>query len=102
MVAVLLQLYRMASSPKTFPDGKMLRNLPSLDTSTLPSEKQKKRLVNYLSATKMQQISVKNFQVISALRESDIKCLIIFAKCEYLAQTIFLDPTLPLKILMIH
>jgi hypothetical protein len=43
MVAVLLQLYRMASSPKTLPAGRILRNLPSLDTSTLPSVKQKKR-----------------------------------------------------------
>ena len=41
MVAVRLQLYKMASSPKTFPGGIILRNLPSLETSTFPSEKER-------------------------------------------------------------
>ena len=39
IVAVLLQLYRMASSPNTLPDGRIERNLPSRDTSTLPSKR---------------------------------------------------------------
>ena len=47
MVAVLLQLYRMANSPKTFPAGRMLKNLPSRETSTLPSEiKYKEEKIN--------------------------------------------------------
>ena len=51
LVAVLLQLYRMASSPKTFPGGSILKNLPCRDTSTLPSEKIKKvfQLLDYLN-----------------------------------------------------
>ena len=40
MVAVRLQLQRMASSPKTLPGGKTLKNLPSRETSTFPSEKE--------------------------------------------------------------
>ena len=43
IVAVLLQLYRIANSPKTFPGGKTLKNLPSRETSTLPSEKKDKK-----------------------------------------------------------
>lgn len=39
MVAVRLQLYKMASSPITLPGAIVLRNLPSRDTSTLPSAK---------------------------------------------------------------
>lgn len=37
IVAVRLQLYRIASSPNTFPGANVLRYLFSLDTSTLPS-----------------------------------------------------------------
>lgn len=42
MVAVRLQLYRMASSPITLPGAMVLRNLPSRDTSTLPSATKEK------------------------------------------------------------
>ena len=44
IVAVRLQLYKMASSPNTFPGGMILRNFPSLETSTFPSEKRMKLL----------------------------------------------------------
>lgn len=38
MVAVLLQLYKIASSPNTLPGAIVLRYLFSRETSTLPSE----------------------------------------------------------------
>jgi len=37
MVAVLWQLYRMASSPRTFAPERVERYLPSRETSTRPS-----------------------------------------------------------------
>ena len=38
IVAVRLQLYRIANSPNTFPGGRTLKKFPSRETSTLPSE----------------------------------------------------------------
>ena len=41
MVAVRLQLYKIANSPKTFPGGSTLKKFPSRETSTFPSENKK-------------------------------------------------------------
>lgn len=38
IVAVRLQLYRIANSPNTFPGGRTLKKFPSRETSTLPSK----------------------------------------------------------------
>ena len=64
MVAVLLQLYKMASSPNTLPGGRILRNLLSRDTSTFPSEKKR---INEISQVKVDQNGRKGFPLLGVV-----------------------------------